>query len=95
VQQVSDESPVLTPEQSLKTVVMPPGYRLELVAAEPLVQDPVAMEFGPDGRMWIVEMPGFMPDESGQDSRAPSGRVVALEDTNDDGRMDKRTVFLD
>jgi mono/diheme cytochrome c family protein/glucose/arabinose dehydrogenase len=95
VQQVSDESPVLTPEQSLKTVVMPPGYRLELVAAEPLVQDPVAMEFGPDGRMWIVEMPGFMPDESGQDSRAPSGRIVALEDTNDDGRMDKRTVFLD
>jgi mono/diheme cytochrome c family protein/glucose/arabinose dehydrogenase len=95
VQQVSDNSPALTPEQSLKTVVMPPGYHLELVAAEPLVQDPVAMEFGPDGRMWIVEMPGFMPDESGQDSRAPSGRLVVLEDTNDDGRMDKRTVFLD
>jgi mono/diheme cytochrome c family protein/glucose/arabinose dehydrogenase len=95
VQQVSENSPALTPEQSLKTVVMPPGYHLELVAAEPLVQDPVAMEFGPDGRMWIVEMPGFMPDESGLDSRAPSGRVVALEDTNDDGRMDKRIVFLD
>jgi mono/diheme cytochrome c family protein/glucose/arabinose dehydrogenase len=95
VQQVSENSPALTPEQALQTVVMPPDYHLELVAAEPLVQDPVAMEFGPDGRMWIVEMPGFMPDESGLDSRAPSGRVVALEDTNNDGRMDKRTVFLD
>ena len=95
VQQVSPNSPVLTPEQSLKTVVMPPGYHLELVASEPLVQDPVAIEFGPDGRLWVVEMPGFMPDESGKDSREPSGRIVALEDTNDDGRMDKRTVFLD
>ena len=95
VQQVSENSPALTPEQSLKTVVMPPGYHLELVAAEPLVQDPVAMEFGPDGRMWLVEMPGFMPDESGQDSRAPSGRIVVLEDADNDGRMDKRTVFLD
>ena len=95
VQQVSENSPVLTPEQSLKTVVMPPGYHLELVASEPMVQDPVAIDFGPDGRLYVVEMPGFMPDESGKDSREPTGRIVVLEDTNNDGKMDKRTVFLD
>jgi mono/diheme cytochrome c family protein/glucose/arabinose dehydrogenase len=76
-------------------VVMPPGYRLELVASEPLVQDPVAIEFGPDGRLWVIEMPGFMPENAEQDSREPTGRIVTLEDTDDDGRMDKRTVFLD
>ena len=95
VQQVSENSPVLTPEQALKTVVMPPGYHLELVASEPMVQDPVAIDFGPDGRLYVVEMPGFMPDESGKDSREPTGRIVVLEDTNNDGKMDKRTVFLD
>ncbi len=95
VQKVPEESKPLTPEQSLATVVMPPGYRLELVASEPLVQDPVAMEFGPDGRLWVIEMPGFMPENAEQDSREPSGRIVVLEDTNDDGKMDKRTVFLD
>ncbi|HEX4945608.1 MAG TPA: c-type cytochrome [Blastocatellia bacterium] len=95
VQKVPEESKPLTPEQSMKTVVMPPGYRLELVASEPLVQDPVAIEFGPDGRLWVIEMPGFMPENADQDSREPSGRIVTLEDTNDDGKMDKRTVFLD
>lgn len=95
VQKVSDESRPLTPEQSLKTVVMPPGYRLELVASEPLVQDPVAIEFGPDGRLWVIEMPGFMPENAEQDSREPTGRIVVLEDNDDDGKMDKRTVFLD
>jgi len=85
----------LTPAEALKTFHLAPGYRIELVAAEPMVQDPVAMDIGPDGRMWVVEMPGFAPDESGVDSREPTGRVVVLEDLDDDGKMDKRTVFLD
>lgn len=95
VQKVPEESKPLTPEQSMKTVVMPPGYGLELVASEPLVQDPVAIEFGPDGRLWVIEMPGYMPENAEQDSREPIGRIVTLEDTNDDGKMDKRTIFLD
>lgn len=95
VQQVTENSPVLSPDEAMKTIHLAPGYRLELVASEPLVQDPIALDFGPDGRMYIIEMPGFMPDESGKDSREPTGRIVLLEDTNNDGRMDKRTVFLD
>jgi mono/diheme cytochrome c family protein len=90
-----DETPVLTPAQTMASYKLPAGYRLELVAAEPLVQDPVAVDFDADGRMWVVEMRGFMPNLAGTGELRPVGRNVVLEDTNDDGRMDKSTVFLD
>jgi len=89
------ESPALSPEAELKTLVTPPGYRVELVAAEPLVVDPIGMEFDADGRLWVLEMPGFAIDETMRDSRDPIGRIVVLEDINDDGKMDKRTVFIE
>jgi putative membrane-bound dehydrogenase-like protein len=95
VQRVAARSPALSPAEALKTFHMPPGYRLELVASEPMVVDPILVDFDPDGRMWVVEMLGFMPDRSGTDSREPTGRVAVLEDLDDDGRMDRRTVFLD
>ena len=74
---------------------MPPGYRVELVAHEPLIQDPVMIEWDGDGRLWAVEMPGYMPDVNAAGEHAPIGKVVVLEDTDRDGRMDKRTVFQD
>src|SRR5262245_25292764 len=46
----------LSPEDSLKQLVVRPGLRVELVAAEPLVVDPVAIAWGPDGKLWVVEM---------------------------------------
>jgi len=95
VQSVSAESPALSPEEALKTFYMPPGYRLELVASEPLIQEPVAIDWDTDGRLWAVEMPGFMPNITGSNEHDPIGRVVVLEDTDDDGRMDTRTVFAD
>ncbi len=85
----------LTPEEAMATFSVPPGYHVELVVAEPMVDSPILMDFDADGRMWVVEMPGFLPDESGQDSKEPIDRVVVLEDTNDDGKMDKRTIFAD
>ena len=60
VQKVSDESPVLSPADALKTFYMPPGYHLELVASEPLVQDPTVIDWDLDGRLWVVEMTGFV-----------------------------------
>src|SRR5690606_3295619 len=72
-----------------------PGYRVELVAAEPLVQDPVAMDWDERGRLYVVEMRGYMPDAFGHGAEEPVGRVVLLEDTDADGRMDRRTVYLD
>ncbi len=79
----------------MKTFKLAPGFRIELVASEPLVEDPVAVAFDPDGRIWVVEMRGFMPDVDGKGEDQPVGRIVVLEDTDGDGKMDKRTVFAD
>ena len=95
IQKVPAESPALSPEDALKTFYMPPGYRVELVASEPLIQEPVALDWDTEGRLWAVEMPGFMADITGSNEHEPIGRVVVLEDTNHDGRMDRRTVFAD
>jgi mono/diheme cytochrome c family protein/glucose/arabinose dehydrogenase len=95
VQKIGPESPPLSPEEALKSFYMPPGYRIELVASEPLIQEPVAIDWDLNGRLWAVEMPGFMADITGSNEYEPIGRVVVLEDINGDGRMDKRTVFAD
>ena len=88
-------APVLSPEEALATLTVVPGFRVEIVAAEPLLGDPVAVALGPDGRLWVVEMRGYMPDIEGTGENEPVGSVAVLEDTNGDGRFDHRTVFLD
>jgi mono/diheme cytochrome c family protein/glucose/arabinose dehydrogenase/HEAT repeat protein len=97
IQKVAPESPVLTPEAEMQTFYMPPGYHVELVAAEPLIQDPIAIDFDPQGRLWAIEMPTYMEEinPSNEFERQPRNRIVVLEDTNRDGRMDKRTVFME
>jgi hypothetical protein len=85
VQTVSDDSPPLSPADALKTFFMPPGYHLELVASEPLVQDPVAMDWDTEGRLWVVEMPGFMADITGSNEHDPDREGRRSEDTNGDG----------
>jgi glucose/arabinose dehydrogenase/mono/diheme cytochrome c family protein len=94
-QQPSTASPPLAPDAAAKTFRLPPGYGLELVASEPMVVDPVWIDQDPDGRLWVVEMRGFMPNFEGTGEDAPVGQVVVLEDTDDDGKADRRTVFLD
>jgi putative heme-binding domain-containing protein len=88
-------SPALTPGEALKSFQVSPGFRIECVAAEQLVVDPVMFEFDPDGRIWAVEMRGYMRDLEGSDEGAPICQVVVLEDTNGDSVMDRSTVFLD
>ena len=88
-------SPVLTAEEAIKSFKVAPGFHIEVVAAEPLVHDPVAMAFDPEGRIWVAELTGYMRDYEGTGERDPIGTVAVLEDTNGDGKMDKRTVFLD
>lgn len=88
-------SPALTPEEALTSFRIAPGYRLEIAAAEPLVQEPVFAHFGPDGRLWVVEMRGYMPDLDGQGEDLPVGRIVVLRDRDADGRYDESQVFLD
>lgn len=85
----------ISPEEELKSFQLAPGFKAELVAAEPMVEEPVTISFDARGRMWVVEMRGYMPNVDAKGEDEPNGRVVILEDTNGDGRMDKRTVFLD
>ena len=82
-----------SPEASLRSIRVSPGLRVELVAAEPLVIDPVSINFGPDGKTWVVEMHDYPLGLRG--GYEPGGRIVFLEDTDRDGFPDKRTVFLD
>jgi mono/diheme cytochrome c family protein len=79
----------------MKTFYMAPGYHVELVASEPMIQDPVLVDWDPEGRMWAIEMAGYMLDIQATREHDPLGRIVVLEDTNGDGVMDKRTVFFD
>src|SRR6266571_8951787 len=88
-------APPLPPEQALKSFKVQPGCRIELVASEPLVHNPIQIAFDPEGRLWVLEMRGYMPNLEGNGELEKVGSVVVLEDTDGDGRMDKRTVFLD
>jgi putative membrane-bound dehydrogenase-like protein len=82
-----------TPEESLRTLRPRRGFKVELVAAEPLIQSPVAFDWGADGKLWVVEMRDY---PLGMDNKGKAGgRVVYLESSRGDGRYDKVTVFLD
>ncbi|MHA3771245.1 PVC-type heme-binding CxxCH protein [Verrucomicrobiota bacterium sgz303538] len=86
------ESP-LTPEQALQSFETPNDLTVELVAAEPLTASPCAMAFDERGRLFVAENRGY-PRGSGEGKPA-AGVIAMLEDTDGDGRMDKRTVFAD
>lgn len=88
-------SPVRSAEEEAKTFKLAPGYRIELVACEPMVQCPIFFEFDPDGRIWVIEYQGYMRDLKGSGEGNPICRLVVLEDANEDGRADKQTVYLD
>ncbi len=96
--EVVDRNPAtipLSPEESMAKVKLPPGYRLELVASEPMVQEPVAIAWDGNGRMYVAEMNTYMPDAEGTGQFAPTSRIKLLEDTDGDGKMDKYTIFVD
>jgi putative membrane-bound dehydrogenase-like protein len=84
-----DEGPPYSPADSMKTMRIDEGFRLELVASEPDVESPVALDIDEDGRMFVVEMPGYPLDVS------PTGKVKLLEDRDGDGRFEHVTVFAD
>lgn len=80
--------PPVPPERALETFEVKPGFQLELVAAEPLVRDPVALSFDADGRLYVVEMIGYSERRN-----ELLGQVRLLVDTDEDGRFDRATVF--
>jgi putative membrane-bound dehydrogenase-like protein len=85
----------LSPEEAMKAFAVEKGFRIELVASEPMIESPVAISFDDQGRLYVCEMRGYMHDLAGSTEKEPTGRVSLLEDTDGDGRMDKATAFLD
>lgn len=75
--------------KALSTFELPPGFKIELIASEPLISDPVDMTIDARGNMYVVEMHGYPLDIH------HTGKVILLSDSNGDGKMDKRTVFAD
>src|SRR5213075_1776794 len=79
--------PPVAARDALNTFQLRKGFRLELVAAEPLVTDPIALAFDEDGRLFVVEMNDY------PDRKQHRGRIRRLVDMDGDGRFDKATVF--
>ena len=82
--------PPYGPDEALTTFEIEPGFRIELFAAEPDIIDPVDMEIDENGRIYVVENPGYPLEVEGQ-----LGRVKLLRDSDGDGRPDRTTVFAD
>src|SRR4051812_21814722 len=76
--------PPKSPEESLAEIVVHPGFHVELVAAEPLVRSPIAMDFDEDERMWVVEYPEY--NDHAATVPHGRGRIRVLEDRDFDGR---------
>lgn len=84
----SVNSPV-EPDKALSTFELEPGFKMELIAAEPLISDPVDMEIDEYGRLYVMELHSYPLDKSG------AGKIRLLTDSDGDGRMDKSVVFAE
>lgn len=85
----SPQAGALSPEEALQSFEIAPGFSIELLAAEPLITDPVAMEIDEQGRIYVVEMHGYPLDKS------RTGAIKLLLDEDGDGKPDRATVFAD
>ncbi|HEY2343321.1 MAG TPA: dehydrogenase, partial [Chthoniobacteraceae bacterium] len=87
--------PPLSPQQELATFKLPPGFKIEVAAAEPLVEAPTCMTWDDQGRAYVVEMVSYMNDVNGTGQDEPVCRIKRLESSKGDGIFDKATVFVD
>ncbi len=90
------------PIEAAQSFAIREGFEMQLLASEPLVTDPVAMEYDEAGRAWVAEMRDYPYTDKNADkpftektTDLPLGRIRILEDTNDDGVFDKSTIFAD
>ncbi len=93
--------PPTDPGTAVNTIQLQDGFRAELIAAEPLVTDPIAMQYDENGLAYVVEMNDYPYSDKSRDqawkeqTSEPIGRVRILEATDGDGKFDKSTVFAD
>lgn len=85
----------LSPEEAMKTFKVAKGFKVELFASEPMIECPVAMSWDDQGRMYVLEMRGYMHDVDAKGEDQPLGVISVLEDTDGDGKADKKSVFAE
>src|SRR5882672_7821902 len=99
------------PEEAAAKLSLHPDFDLNLVASEPLVEKVISLDWAPDGKLWVAETPEYpggrtinpsdaaifpnRSQRSGQENRPARDRISWLEDTNSDGRMDRKHVFYE
>lgn len=91
--QKSENPPAKSPAEAKAAFRLRPGMEIELVASEPLIESPVAIDFGTDGRLWVCEMRDYPAGLDGNGK--PGGRVKVLADSNGDGHFDEAQVIAD
>lgn len=94
-QDESTKAPPLSPADSIATMRIQEGYRIEPVLTEPIIHEPAAVVWDGNGRMYVLEMRTYMQDIDGENQLDPVSRVSRHEDTDGDGVYDKHTVFAD
>ena len=84
----------MTPEASMSHIQVPPGFRLELFAQEPMIVNPINMNWDHRGRLWVIETIDY-PNSVREEEGSGDDSIKILEDTNSDSKADKVTVFAD
>lgn len=84
----------LSPEESMKHIQVPPGFKLELFASEPDIINPISMNWDAQGRLWLLETVDY-PNMIEREEGKGRDRIKILEDTDGDGKADKFTVFAE
>jgi mono/diheme cytochrome c family protein len=83
----------LSPEASRAKIVVPEGFTLELIAAEPLLDTPALLAWDADSRLYVGELRSYMRDIDCKNEFLPTSRVLRFEDSDGDGTLDRHTVF--
>lgn len=83
------------PKVSLDSYYIEEGFQLESICSEPFIEAPVTMDFDNKGRIWVVEMRGYMQNLEGTGEEMPNGRITILEDFDKDGITDHAKVFME
>ena len=84
-----------TPAEEAAGFILPPGWRMEIVASDPDIISPGVIEFDGNGRMYVAELVSYMMDKSATHEHDPISRISRWESTKGDGVYDKHTVFAD
>ena len=85
----------LSPQEEVKRLSLPPGYRMAPVLSDPLIEDPAQIAFDGNGRMFVVELRGYFQTPEGIDLIPPIGRISMHEDRDNDGVFERHSVFVD